>query len=95
MEGTCANSDPKHYRKQVCFLHTFSHLDSASGGWQSPGGWQSHDMEEGLVSELAHRESQVLTRNTDFGLLNEKEIAFAVWSQGTIWVCLLQHPGSS
>lgn len=86
MEGTCASSGSRHYRKQMCFLHTLSHLYSASGGWQSPGGWQSHDMEEVLVPELPHRESQVLTRNADLGLLNEKEIAFFIWSQDTIWV---------
>lgn len=68
MEGIYANSGPRYYGKQMCFLHTLSHLYSASGGWQSPRGWQSHDTEEALVLELPHGESQVLTRNTDLGL---------------------------
>lgn len=54
----------------MCFLHTLSHLYSANGGgrWQSPGGWQSHDVEKALVPELPHEEIQVFIKNTDLGL---------------------------
>lgn len=70
MEVICAPSGPRYYRKEMCFLHTLSHLYSANGGgrWQSPGGWQSHDVEKALVPELPHEEIQVFIKNTDLGL---------------------------
>lgn len=49
MEGKYANLGPRCCRKRMCSLHTLSHLYSANEGWQSPGGWQSHDSEEALV----------------------------------------------